>query len=95
MSKISKSLFKIFLVLSVFAVLFIAAIIFLFIREVPDYKKLVDYNPIQMSRLYSSDGYLIDEYAKEKRLYVPLSSIPQQVLTQCLFRELCIKMFSE
>jgi len=87
MSKISKSLFKIFLFLSVFAVLILAAIIFLFVREVPDYKKLVDYNPIQMSRLYSSDGYLIDEYAKEKRLYVPLSSIPQHVIDAFLSAE--------
>jgi penicillin-binding protein 1A len=87
MSRISKSAFKIFIYLSACVAIIAALILFLFLSEVPDYKKLVDYQPIQMSRLYSSDGYLIDEYAKEKRLYVPLSSIPKHVIDAFLSAE--------
>ena len=46
---------------------------------VEDYKKLKDYNPPLTTRLYSSDGKFLKEYAKEKRLFVPIEQIPDLV----------------
>lgn len=37
---------------------------------------LANYKSPLMSRLYAADGTLIDEYVKQRRLYVPLQAIP-------------------
>ncbi len=59
-----------------------AGVFFLFIHygsDLPDYKKLAEYNPPTTTRLYAADGRLLDEYAIEKRLYVPISAIPNRL----------------
>lgn len=48
-------------------------------KDLPDYKKLEDYNPPITTRLYSNDGKFLNEYAKEKRLFVPIEQIPDLV----------------
>ncbi len=53
----------------------------------PDYKKLSNYQPPISSRVYSSDGKLIAEYALEKRLFVPFDSIPEKVINSFLSAE--------
>jgi len=45
----------------------------------PDYKQLSDYQPPVVTRMYAGDGRLFGEYAWEKRIYVPLESIPKHV----------------
>ncbi|MBL6785624.1 MAG: PBP1A family penicillin-binding protein [Rickettsiales bacterium] len=87
MSKASKVILKLFLFFSLIAAAAVTIIVLLFIKDLPDYQKLVDYKPAQMSRLYSADGYLIDEYAKEKRLYIPINSIPKHVIEAFLSAE--------
>jgi len=49
-------------------------------RDLPDYKQLADYEPPVVSRVYAGDGSLIKEYAREKRLFVPISAIPPKVI---------------
>lgn len=59
-----------------------AGMFFLFMHygsDLPDYKKLAEYNPPTTTRLYAADGRLLDEYASEKRLYVPISAIPNRL----------------
>ncbi len=59
---------------------FLTAIIFYFYGAgLPDYKTLKNYEPPVVSRLYSNDGHVFAEYAHEKRIYVPLSTIPLHV----------------
>lgn len=45
-------------------------------RKLPNHEVLKSYNPPITTRLYSNDGKLLKEYAKEKRLFVPIERIP-------------------
>ncbi len=58
----------------VFLVVFV--IILHYSIGLPDYKKLEVYQPQITSRLYANDGSLLAEYANEKRIFVPVESIP-------------------
>lgn len=48
-------------------------------RDLPDYKQLADYEPPTVTRLHAGDGRLIAEYAKERRVFVPVSAMPRRV----------------
>lgn len=48
-------------------------------KDLPDYSQLEQYDPPTVTRLYAGDGKLLAEYATEKRIFVPLSAIPQHV----------------
>lgn len=48
-------------------------------RDLPDYNQLADYEPPTVTRLHAGDGRLIAEYAKERRVFVPVSAIPRRV----------------
>ncbi|MDR1425384.1 MAG: PBP1A family penicillin-binding protein [Rickettsiales bacterium] len=48
-------------------------------RSLPRHSKLEDYQPPITSRVYSSDGLLLREYAEEKRLFVSIENIPDIV----------------
>lgn len=50
-----------------------------FSKDLPDYRELSRYDPETMTRLYAADGKLMAEYAVERRVYVPLKSIPKRV----------------
>ncbi len=52
-------------------------IIFYYSKGLPSYKQLKEYHPPCVTRMYSSDGILIQEYAKEYRIFIPLSSMPK------------------
>lgn len=54
-------------------------LIWKFERDLPDYTALKDYEPPVMTRVHASDGSLIAEYARERRLYLPSASIPALV----------------
>ena len=58
-----------------------------FSSGLPDYKKLNNYQPPISSRVYSNDGKLIAEYAVEKRLFIPIESIPKKVINSFLSAE--------
>ena len=45
----------------------------------PDYRALENYTPPVMTRVYAGDGSLVQEYAIEGRVFVPLSAIPKRV----------------
>jgi penicillin-binding protein 1A len=51
-----------------------------FSHGLPDHKQLADYQPATVSRLYAADGRLLAEYAKEKRVFVPVAGMPKRVL---------------
>ncbi len=50
-----------------------------FNSDLPDYHELANYDPDTTTRLYAADGKLLAEYAVERRVYVPLTSIPKRV----------------
>ena len=49
-------------------------------RHLPAYDKLAQYEPPTVSRMYAGDGRLLESYADEDRIFVPIESIPRKVL---------------
>ncbi len=49
-------------------------------RDLPDYFQLADYHPPSVTRIYSREGKLIEEYALERRVFVPINSIPRSLI---------------
>src|SRR5687767_4432449 len=49
-------------------------------KDLPDYEGLAKYEPAVMTRVHANDGSLIGEFAREKRIYVPISTIPKRVI---------------
>lgn len=48
-------------------------------QDLPDYQVLAKYEPPVMTRIHASDGGLMAEYAKQRRLYLPIQAIPQRL----------------
>ena len=57
----------------------LGGVFFVFGRDLPSYETLSQYTPKTISRIYSSEGRLIDEFAVERRLFVPIEEIPDLV----------------
>lgn len=55
--------------------------------ELPDYEVLSAYEPPVMTRVHASDGVLIAEYARERRLYLPAAAIPDLIKAAFLSAE--------
>src|SRR5579871_577632 len=53
---------------------------FKFSQDLPDYSQLQDYQPPVMTRVHASDGSLLAEYARERRLYLPIQAVPKLVI---------------
>ncbi|MBB5754158.1 penicillin-binding protein 1A [Prosthecomicrobium pneumaticum] len=45
----------------------------------PDYEVLAKYEPPVMTRIHAADGQLVAEFARERRLYLPIQAIPDRV----------------
>jgi penicillin-binding protein 1A len=56
-------------------------------KDLPDYSQLQDYEPPVMTRVHASDGALVAEYAKERRLYIPIQAVPKPVINAFLAAE--------
>ncbi len=48
-------------------------------RDLPDYSQLANYQPPVTTRVYAGDGSLLAEYAVQRRVFVPVSTIPELV----------------
>jgi penicillin-binding protein 1A len=73
------------LAISVFAG--IALYLYKLSQDLPDYGSLANYQPPITTRVYANDGSLIAEYARERRLFVPIESIPRGVIDAFLSAE--------
>jgi len=62
-----------------FAALTVGAIFWMYSRNLPSYEQLTQYTPKTISRIYSGEGQLIDEFAEERRIFVPINEIPDIV----------------
>src|SRR6201996_626422 len=45
----------------------------------PDYRALADYKPKVVTRIHAGDGELLAEFSTEKRIFVPIASMPKLV----------------
>src|SRR3954470_2816607 len=64
-----------------------AGLLWHYSRELPDYSQLQDYEPPVMTRVHATDGSLVAEYARERRLYLPIQAIPKLVLNAFIAAE--------
>ncbi|WDI30871.1 penicillin-binding protein 1A [Hyphococcus flavus] len=48
-------------------------------QDLPDYQQLAEYAPPVTTRVYAGDGSLVAEFARERRLFVPIESMPDYV----------------
>jgi len=60
-------------------VLVIGAVFWMYSRDLPNYEQLAEYTPPTISRIYSGQGRIIDEFARERRLFAPIDEIPDLV----------------
>src|SRR6478672_11256398 len=56
-------------------------------KDLPDYEVLAKYEPPVTTRIHASDGSLMAEYARERRLYLPIQAIPDRVKAAFLSAE--------
>lgn len=57
----------------------LGAVLWVFAQELPDHSVLSQYRPPTVTRIYSTEGRIIDEFALERRIYVPAEEIPEVV----------------
>lgn len=62
-----------------FIALTLGGIFWMYSRDLPSHEQLARYTPKTISRIYSSEGRLIDEFAEERRIFVPIEEIPDLV----------------
>jgi penicillin-binding protein 1A len=55
--------------------------------ELPDYTVLKDYQPPVTTRIHAADGTLLAEYARERRLFQPIETIPPLVINAFISAE--------
>jgi len=77
--KIAKYLTAAGSVLGVFVLIFVGVFIVRAVRDLPTLEAVQQYTPAVMSRVHAGDGKLIAEYGIEKRVFVPINSIPKQI----------------
>ena len=65
----------------------IFSVLWAYSNSIPDYKFLKNYKPPVSSKVYSGDGELVADFSKEKRIFVPYSSIPKNVINSFLSAE--------
>jgi penicillin-binding protein 1A len=65
----------------------VAGVLWHYSKELPDYSQLQDYEPPVMTRVHAADGALVAEYAKERRLYIPIQAVPKLVLNAFIAAE--------
>src|SRR4051794_16547978 len=58
-----------------------------FSQDLPDHAALAKYEPPVMTRVHAGDGSLLAEYARERRLYLPIQAVPKQVIAAFLSAE--------
>ncbi len=62
-----------------FGALTIGAIFWIYAADLPSHESLATYTPPTISRVYSGEGKIMDEFAKERRLFTPIEEIPDLV----------------
>jgi penicillin-binding protein 1A len=56
-------------------------------KDLPSSDKLAKYEPPVMTRIHANEGSLIAEYARERRIFVPINTVPKLVVGAFLSAE--------
>ncbi|HRK97675.1 MAG TPA: penicillin-binding protein 1A [Alphaproteobacteria bacterium] len=60
-------------------VVLVCAIFYKYGQTLPEFSQLQDYRPPVVTRVHAGDGRFLAEFAEEKRIFVPISEIPDIV----------------
>jgi len=63
----------------VMAGLGLGAIFWMYAQDLPNHEQLAKYEPATISTIYSRQGRIMDEFAKERRIFTPIGDIPDIV----------------
>ncbi len=63
----------------VLAALSVGGVLYMYGRDLPDHETLAQYRPATISRVYSREGEIMAEFARERRLFVPAEEIPDLI----------------
>ena len=66
-------------VLSLFGAISVIVFVFYLAQNLPSLDQLENYDPDLITRIYSSDGEILDELFFEKRIFVGLDQIPNNM----------------
>ena len=69
----------------------VGAIFWVYGQDLPDHAQLENYQPATISRIYSPEGQIIDEFAEERRIYAPADEIPDLVKQAFFWEVFCLK----
>ena len=64
---------------AILAALCVGGVFWMYGRDLPNHQQLASYAPPTISRIYSGQGRLMDEFARERRLFAPAGEIPPLV----------------
>ncbi|WP_343116999.1 PBP1A family penicillin-binding protein [Ostreiculturibacter nitratireducens] len=64
---------------AVFAALTVGGIFWMYSRDLPSHEQLANYTPKTISRIYSGEGRMMDEFAVERRIFTPIEEVPDIV----------------
>ena len=56
-------------------------------KGLPEYDQLADYRPPVVTRIHAGDGRLMAEFARQRRVFVPIDAIPKRVVKAFLSAE--------
>ena len=87
MNKLLKNILIISLTFLLLLSILIFSVLWSYSNKIPDYKFLKNYKPPVSSKVYPSDGELVADFSKEKRVFVPYNSIPKNVINSFLSAE--------
>jgi penicillin-binding protein 1A len=73
------TLFSLITLVVVIGGLTLGAVLHIYGQDLPSHESLANYTPPTISRIYSAEGRIIDEFARERRLFTPAGDIPDLV----------------
>ncbi len=87
MTSFFKNISIILLSLFLVSAVTILIVLWTFSNSIPDYRFLKNYKPPVSSKMYSGKGELVADFSKEKRIFVPYTAIPKNVIYSFLSAE--------
>ena len=60
-------------------ILGLTALFWIYSHDLPNHEQLATYEPPTLSRIYSGRGLVMDEFARERRIFTPVDEIPDVV----------------
>ncbi|MCP5404720.1 MAG: penicillin-binding protein 1A [Pseudomonadaceae bacterium] len=63
------------------------AVVMYYSSQLPDFRKLTDYQPSLITKVYDRNGAVIAEFAKERRIWMPVGEMPKLLINAYLAAE--------